>query len=556
LVKDDCISSRGHKIVPEYIIYCRKSSESEERQVLSIESQIKELKEAAQRLNLTVSETLTESKSAKYPGRPIFNSLMKKVYQGQLKGIVTWKLDRLARNPIDGSSLVWALDRGKLSEIITPQGIFKNNSNDKFLMQIEFGMAKKYVDDLSDNVKRGNRAKLEKGWLPGFPPLGYLNEPVERTIVKDPERFHFVRKIWDLFLQNVPISRIRKIANEEWGLRSRTGIRTGGKSLSLSNLYKILGNPFYYGLIERKEGVFQGKHEPMIREDEYWKAQALLGRRGKPRPKNHQFAFTGLIRCGECGSMITAEEKVNRYGCHYTYYHCTKKKRTTICHQRYINLNDLEKQILEYLDRIYVPEHLFNLGMGYLNDEAKENNEKRLNLRLSLKKAYDDCQRRLANLNHMRLKDLIDDEEYIREKRKLLEEKIKLDENLKNPNNLRTRAVELTQKTLLFASKAKESFQKGSLRDKRDILQGLGSNLTLKGQKLHILIEKPLLIIEEGLKGIGSGIKWLELQKSGLFERENKLAMPGILAWWATVKDVRTFFEASQTDLNIPNLRE
>lgn len=519
--------------MPEYIIYCRKSSESEERQVLSIESQIKELRETAQRLNLTVSETLTESQSAKYPGRPIFNNLMKKVYQGQLKGIITWKLDRLARNPIDGASLVWALDRGKLSEIITPQGIFKNNSNDKFLMQIEFGMAKKYVDDLSDNVKRGNRAKLEKGWLPGFPPLGYLNEPKERTIVRDPERFHFVRKIWDLFLQNVPISKIRKIANEEWGLRSRTGIRTGGKPLSLSNLYKILGNPFYYGLIERKEGVFQGKHEPMIREDEYWKAQALLGRRGRPRPKNHQFAFTGLIRCGECGSMVTAEEKVNRYGCHYTYYRCTKKKRPTICRQRYINLNDLEKQILEYLDRIYVPEHLFNLGMGYLNDEVKENSEKRLNLRLSLQKAYDDCQRRLANLNHMRLKDMIEDEEYIKEKRKLLEEKIKLEENLKNPNNLRTRAVELTQKTLIFASKAKESFQKGSLKDKRDILQGLGSNLTLKGRKLHVLIEKPLLIIEEGLKGIGSGIKWLELQKSGLFERENKLAMPGILAWWA-----------------------
>lgn len=127
----------------QYIIYCRKSTESEEKQVLSIESQIKELKELAKRLDLRISEVLIESQSAKYPGRPIFNKMMKKLYKNNLKGILCWKLDRLARNPIDDSSLVWALDQGKISDILTPQGNFKNNSNDKFLMQIEFGMAKK-----------------------------------------------------------------------------------------------------------------------------------------------------------------------------------------------------------------------------------------------------------------------------------------------------------------------------------------------------------------------------------------------------------------------------
>ena len=148
----------------QYIIYCRKSTESEEKQVLSIESQIKELGELCDRHNLVASGTLTESKSAKAPGRPVFNDMMKKVYNGDVKGILCWKLDRLARNPIDGSALVWALDQGKLTEIITPTGTFRNTANDKFLMQLEFGMAKKYVDDLSDNVKRGNRAKLQHGW--------------------------------------------------------------------------------------------------------------------------------------------------------------------------------------------------------------------------------------------------------------------------------------------------------------------------------------------------------------------------------------------------------
>lgn len=497
----------------QYIIYCRKSSESEERQILSNESQIKELKGLAKRLNLNVSEILTESQSAKYPGRPIFNEMMKKLYKGQLKGIICWKLDRLARNPIDGSALVWALDQGKISEILTPHGNFKNNSNDKFLMQIEFGMAKKYVDDLSDNVKRGNRAKLEKGWLPGLPPLGYLNEPKERTIVKDPERFHLVRKMWDLLLQNVPPSKILKTASEKWGFRTRQFNKIGGKPLCHSGLYEIFGDPFYYGLIERKEGIFQGKHEPMITEEEYWKAQQILGRRGRARPKNHQFAFTGLIRCGECGCMITAEEKVNRYGYHYVYYRCTKKKRNLTCHQKYINLNDLESQISEYLEKIHVPERLLDLAIDYLKEEEKEENEKYTDIKRSLKKAHQDCQKKLDNLNQMRLKELIDDEEYIREKKRLLNEKIKLEGSLKKENDNGKKSLELTEKTFLYASQGKSRFQNGSLEDKKVVLQELGSNLFLKDKKLIIQVQKPLLLIEKGLKKFNGRKYPLEPQK-------------------------------------------
>jgi len=184
----------------QYIIYCRKSSESEERQVLSIESQIKELKELADRHNYVVSETLTESRSAKQPGRPVFDAMMETINKTAVKGIIAWKLDRLARNATDGSYLIDALEEGRIQEIITPEKTYCNTSNDKFSLLIELCMAKKYVDDLSDNVKRGNRMKLEKGWLPGLPPLGYLNEPQERTIIKDPERFSLIRKMWRGYL--------------------------------------------------------------------------------------------------------------------------------------------------------------------------------------------------------------------------------------------------------------------------------------------------------------------------------------------------------------------
>lgn len=536
----------------QYIIYCRKSTESEEKQVLSIESQLKELEEFGKRLNLHISEILTESKSAKSPGRPIFNEMMKKLSKGQYSGIVCWKLDRLARNPIDGAALVWALDQGKISDIQTPHGSFKNNSNDKFLMQIEFGMAKKYVDDLSDNVKRGLRAKLERGWLPSLPPLGYLNEPRERTIVKDPERFGLVRKMWDMLLKGISPSKILKTANEIWGFRTRLGRKTGGKPLGLSGIYKLFGNPFYYGLIERKEGIYPGKHEPMITEEEFWKAQDILGRRGRPRPKTHEFAFTGLIRCAYCGCMITAEEKINRHGYHYTYYHCTKKKKGPRCQQKYIELKDLENQIAAYLENVHVPQTLLDLAFEYLREEEKDGHQKENDVRRSLEKALVDCEKRLANLNQMRLKDLINDEEYVQEKRRLSEEKTKLEMSLKE--NPIKRSLDLTAETFNFAAGAKKNFQNGSLEDKRAILQALGSNLFLKDKKLEIQLEKPFQIIEKGLRVVGGGNGRLEPSKIGSFEAKRDLSASRFLSWYTTVEDVRTFFETNKEAM-IPNLK-
>src|SRR5580704_5552902 len=153
--------------MPGYFIYCRKSSEAEDRQMLSNGSQIRELKELVTKLNLPVVEILTEAKSAKEPGRPVFNDMMQRLYRGEAAGIICWKLDRLARNPIDGGSIIWALKQHGI-KVITPAQSYAREDDNIILMYIEFGMAQKYVDDLSRNVKRGLRAKAVKGLYPGL----------------------------------------------------------------------------------------------------------------------------------------------------------------------------------------------------------------------------------------------------------------------------------------------------------------------------------------------------------------------------------------------------
>jgi len=515
--------------------------------VLSIESQVKELGELCDRLGVVPAELLTESKSAKSPGRTIFNDMMKRVYRGDITGIICWKLDRLARNPIDGSALVWALDQGKLTEIVTPTGTFRNNANDKFLMQLEFGMAKKYVDDLSDNVKRGNRAKLERGWLPCRPPLGYLNEPKERTIVPDPDRFLLVQRMWHLLHQGVSPREILRRASDEWGLRARKSRHSAGGPMSRSGLYLLFTNPFYYGLIEARQGVFQGKHEPMITEEQFWRVQELLGRNGRPRPKKHRFAYTGMIRCGTCGGMVTAEEKVNRYGYHYVYYHCTKKDRGNPCREKCIEVEELEQQIADSLSRIHVPDSLLRVGLEYLAKETEGDKEKQDATRTSLAKALSEFDRRFTNLNQMRLKDLLTDDEYLAEKKTLLTEKVRLQHVLGDDQNGNKNASAQATEALTFAHQAVETFKRGSLEEKRDILQNVGSNLTLSGKKLLIEAAKPFVILEDGLTVIRGVPEPLEPPNSGFNYGDYRETPALISQWCALVDDVRTLFVNQQS---------
>ncbi len=484
-----------------YLIYVRKSTESEDRQVLSIDSQIKELKDWARKSNLQIAEIISESKSAKAPGRPGFNSLMQRIHKGKANGILCWKLDRLARNPVDGGNLIWAVEEGKIQEIATPQRSFTNTGNDKFWMQLEFGMAKKYVDDLSDNVKRGNRAKLEQGWLPGLAPLGYLNDRATGTIIKDPDRFPLVRKLWKLVASGAySPSQVLKIANEQWGLRTRQTRRLGNKPIVSSAFYKILHNPFYYGVIQRNGELFQGAHQPMISKEEYDKVQRLLGRPDRPRPKTHQFAFTGLIRCGQCGAAITAEEHFKPSGRRYVYYRCTRRKRNISCGQKPISLPELESQIMTWLDKVTISDRFKDWALKRLEKLREEETNIQSKAYLSFKKRLTRCQNQLDNLIGLRLRDLLTDQEYLAQKRKSQEEEIDLQAKIQSFERRGKSWFELSKKTFLLANQAKFQFTKGNLEKKREILSSIGLNPQLKDRILLIQLKKPFLIIEKGRK--------------------------------------------------------
>jgi site-specific DNA recombinase len=529
--------------MPTIAIYARKSTESEDRQILSIDSQVRELKEYARREDLAIIHVLTESRSAKAPGRPVFNELFGLVQRGRVDGVLCWKLDRLARNPVDGGAVIWAMEERKLTAIHTPQRAFTNTGNDKFWMQLEFGMAKKYVDDLSDNVKRGIRAKLELGWISGLPPLGYLNDPTNRIIVKDPVRFPLVRRMWDFMLsgKHTP-PQILQVATAKWGLRTRQFKRIGGKPLARSAVYELFKNPFYYGTIVRKGEYYQGKHPAMITKSEFDRVQSLLGVSTSPRPQQRTFAYTGLIRCGECGASVTAEHKRNRYGSTYVYYHCTKRKPGVACTQRVIEVKELERQVEAFLQSITITAKVRDWAIKQVRASNDEEAEKdRVGLE-ALNKQHSTCKRQLSELVDLRLRGLLSDDEYIAKKRQLEEERARLDELLKGADgrfvNVLGRCVDVFD----FARRATTTFAGGSLEDKRAILRFTGSNLVLKDRILSIQPQKPLFFIQRALssgKSVGP-----TLEPSDFCEPQRQIgeSASGRKGWCTLVDDVRTYF--------------
>ncbi len=525
-------------------IYARKSSESEDRQVLSIDSQVRELQDFARKDGLAVCAVYTESKSAKAPGRPVFTQLIRKVQKGDLDGIICWKLDRLARNPVDGGALIWAMEEGHLNIIHTPQRRFSNTGNDKFWLQMEFGIAKKYVDDLADNVKRGLRAKIAAGWMPGVPPLGYLNDRNSRTVIPDPERFLLVRKMWDLMLTGTytPMG-VLEVATNQLGLRTRRFSRYGGGPVQYSTIYGILTNPFYYGAIRYSKELFPGSQKPMITKAEFDRVQEILGLASRPRPQEYTFAFTGLITCGECGAAITAEHKTNRrYGYKYVYYHCTRRKRTVRCSQKVIERAVLEKQISSFLRSLTISKKLRDWTLVVLRELHDEESEKGRKALKALHHRYESCQFEITELLGLRLRKILSDDEYLAKKNDLESERVRLRELLEDNDSRFDHVFRSCEDAFEFASKAQEQFDNGSLEQKRAILRHCGSNLSLKDGILSIQPEKPFKLIQNALLSHEVQKLKFEPRSCALPKAVAAPVRAGISSWFTLVKDVRTFF--------------
>ncbi|OHA25928.1 MAG: hypothetical protein A3D56_02485 [Candidatus Taylorbacteria bacterium RIFCSPHIGHO2_02_FULL_45_35] len=356
-----------------YCLYARKSTEQDERQAMSIDSQIKEMLELAQKEGIKVAEIKREAHSAKATlQRPVFNKMVEDIRAGKFNAILAWAPDRLSRNAGDLGVIVDMLDQKLIVEIRTFGQRFTNNPNEKFLLMILGAQGKLENDQKGVNVKRGLRARCERGLWPAPAPTGYFNE--KRTdrkgyVIVDPHRAPVIKQVFE------------KVANEGWSGRKvyrwlyDIGFTTtSGKRMWLSNVYKVLNTPFYYGEFEYplKSGKwYKGIHTPIITKELYMEAQKNIKVEQHLKYDSKEFAFTKLIKCGRCGSGITAQDKYKKLRdgsvVKYIYYGCTRSKDLH-CKGGYIREEDLILQLIGIIDQVSVDE----LGMRKrLKDEAE-----------------------------------------------------------------------------------------------------------------------------------------------------------------------------------------
>jgi site-specific DNA recombinase len=508
----------------QYVMYVRKSQDRDDRQVASIDDQLGELKSLAERRGLKIVKIFNESRSAKKPGRPVFNEMIKYIKHGHADGLLCWKLNRVARNALDAGEVTQMLQSGILKHIASSERDYHPTDN-VLMILIDFGIATQYSKDLSTDIQRGMRYKANQGWMPiSMLPIGYLHNAYKEKkeeIIPDPNRFKLVRELWQLFLTNAySLSEIKRIADR----RGLTSIR--GTSFARSSLRRMFSSPFYCGYFYWKNSDgdrvrLEGRHKPMITELEFNRVQTILAHRSrKSQPRGYDFAYRGFITCGACESTVTAERKKQAIctrcktkfsilhtevciSCElplskmkdpiiiqHVYYGCANRKSRK-CTQKFINEKTIEQSIIDALGELEIYQEMYDWMKVKLKNAEPFGEDVEVVIE-SLKSKKRNLQRKMDRLLEMRINDEISQEEASNiHTRYGTDLNVVSNELIEKQHANESRRKE-NKSSLDLALNCVERFKNASILDKKIIIQKFTSNLTLHDKTLYFSTKKPL----------------------------------------------------------------
>ncbi len=492
-----------------YRLYARKSTDTEDKQVQLLDDQVSFMKATAKRENVRIlGEPLRESKSAKRPeARPVFSELLQEIENGKIDGIICWKLDRLSRNPTDSGRIQQLLQDGKLKHILTAEKSYFPEDN-AIVFSVEAGMSNQYIRELSSNTRRGMLSKVEKGNKPGVPPVGYLNDRLEKIIIADPDRFYAMRLLWDKMLTGTySMAQLVHVADKELHLTTPVRGKTGGGPIAYSSICALFKNPFYCGKISFKGTLYPGNHPAMITDEEFERVQQIIDptHTTRPKDKTYNFQLRNLFRCGECGFAITAEQKRKTIKStgeqkEYVYYHCTGKNKTMKCSQptKHVNEDLLIEQIKDKLNKFTIDPDFYKLAIEALAQEEDEVVEKFQDKSARHEKLIEKAQNSINNLRRMRYSGEADDDSWFYAEMSTLEDKLEELQNQRNKDEYKARDWRAkADEVFTFARYAKEDFDSGDLEKKRTVVVKLGEVLTIKDRTIQFTPNKYFIPLEQ-----------------------------------------------------------
>jgi len=515
---------------PKYFLYARKSTEDDDHQIMSIEAQLFELREYARRENVEILQEFTESKSAKKPGRELFAEMIAKIEASDGVGILAWHPDRLARNSVDGGKVIYLVDTQKIVSLRFPTFWFEPTPQGKFMLQVAFGQSKYYSDNLVENINRGIRQKLRRGeWLT-LAPFGYVNNPKTRTIEPHPTKSKIVARAFEEFAKGTHTLKSLSEFLAELGIETRH--RT---PLAKASISRMLTNKAYLGLVKHKSEYHEGRFEPILSATLFEAVQTVLLRRAKPRKskQRHDFPFTGLLTCGECGSAITAQFSRGKCGGIYRYYRCTKKKG--VCSQKYLQESNLAAQLKARLKSIAICDEWTEKMLKQVDEWQRENVHSSQLFVQNLKSKLSDTQEKLDKLVSAYIDGDIPKENYLAKKEELLKQKVSLANDLEDLGRTRKNWLQPLRAWILDANKAEKLSVSDSFSEIKAFVQKIGTNPLLLDKSVSVPFGEPWDFVEEMLasRAVRRG------EQSSLSPAQN---LQNSL-WWDILNVARTHFE-------------
>ena len=471
---------------PKYFLYARKSTEPDDKQVMSIPAQLIELREFASRENLEILKEFQESKSAKTPGREVFGEMMMRLERGEASGIIAWHPDRLARNSIDGGRIIYAVDTSKIVSLRFPTFWFEPTPQGLFMLQVAFGQSKYYSDNLAENTRRGMRQKLRRGeWLTKAP-FGYTNNPKTRNIEPDAVKSRIIVKAYAEYAKgsHTLISLAQFL--QDLGITTKAGT-----PLCKASVKRILTNRAYLGFTKHYDEYFPGSFAPILSPHQFEAVQKILASREHKRKVRgtHDFPFANLFRCENCGGMFTAQWTTGKSGGRYRYYRCTKKKGN--CGAKYLREDLLASQIRERLQTISLPDRYTGWMLNKVDEwERSETTASGSEMQnLSSKVKVDE--ERMDKLVSTYLDGDIPKTIYLAKKDALMRSLAALQEKKKDFERGRKNWVEPLREWVLDTKQATVLSSSDNLHEISDFVRKVGTNPNIESKSMHFRIPPP-----------------------------------------------------------------
>ena len=474
----------------KFFIYARKSTKGDDRQALSIGSQLQALERLVEEQGLVVVDRIIERESAHAPGRPQFNEMMRRIDKGEAAGIVAWHPDRLSRNSKDGGEIIYFLDIGKLVDLKFSTFWFENTTQGKANLGHELVQTKQYSDKLACDTKRGLQDKASMGFCPSKAPRGYVNDKAAKTILVDPQEAPIVKRAFELYAKGgSTLDDMQDFFVSEGILsKKRNRRQKGGLKVHHDWIRRFLRNPFYYGHFEYAGERYEGKHPPIISKSLFDEVQAVLARRTKHiEPERLPKAFLGLFRCGGCGMTVTAETQKG-----HIYYRCTRKSKTASCRQPFIREEALETELSGVLAPFVLRADWADQMLSMLETERRQLSATSQKLVAEKLAEIGEIAGKQQRLLSAYLEQLIDRDMFAAQKESLVSRKKDLQEQIKALEDNHEAWLEPFKKWILTAKNMEKTATTGTRHEKKVIAQKVfGSNLFLDSKKARGSSLKP-----------------------------------------------------------------